>query len=294
MPKIPSKLFYLLFTVLLLFCPVPEVGGQTITSGAIQGYVYEFNTRTPLVGATVIVRNEDTGLESSTLSDSTGKYFVRMLPIGTYMVTATMPGYESTIPTAWSRIPVRIMEPSIVTPPPIELRKIVAPGTTPTTTIQTNTTNTTTQTNTQSTTAGQGQTNSTTPTITKSKKTTVTTGTIASTVAGQGAPVVEIPESEQLVNTTNASRTSHFDLRLILALPLANVRTFDDLAFLAAGVAPPPLAIGTIVGPGVGAGVGGAERGGGRPGGNGPHRAARQPRRRCQDARQDRHRQGRE
>src|SRR5262245_6821369 len=260
MPKIPSKLFYLLLTVLLLFCPVPEVGGQTITSGAIQGYVYEFSTRTPLVRATGIVRNKTTGFESSTLSDSTGKYFVRMLPIGTYMVTATMPGYESTIPTAWSKIPVRIMEPSIVTPPPIELRKIVAPGTTPTTitttTTQTNTTNTTAQTNTQSTTAVQGQTNSTTPTTTKSKKTTVTTGTIASTVAGQGAPVVEIPESEQLVNTTNASRTSHFDLRLILALPLANVRTFDDLAFLAAGVAPPPLAIGSVVGPGIGAGVG--------------------------------------
>ncbi len=59
-----------------------------------------------------------------------------------------------------------------------------------------------------------------------------------------------------MVNTTNASRTQHFDARLLLALPFSGIRTFDDLALLAPGVAPPPLAIGTNVGPGIGAGVG--------------------------------------
>lgn len=59
-----------------------------------------------------------------------------------------------------------------------------------------------------------------------------------------------------MVNTSNASRTQHFDSRQLLTLALPGIRTFDDLAFLAAGVAPPPMAIGNSVGPGVGAGVG--------------------------------------
>jgi Carboxypeptidase regulatory-like domain len=59
-----------------------------------------------------------------------------------------------------------------------------------------------------------------------------------------------------LANTTNATRGQNFDERFLLSLPLPGVRTFDDLAFLAPGVAPPPLAIGINVGPGIGPGVG--------------------------------------
>jgi carboxypeptidase family protein len=62
--------------------------------------------------------------------------------------------------------------------------------------------------------------------------------------------------AEALVNRMNASRGGGFDRRELLALPLPGVRTFDDLAFLLPGVAPPPQAIGTNVGPGVGPGVG--------------------------------------
>ena len=43
---------------------------------------------------------------------------------------------------------------------------------------------------------------------------------------------------------------------MLLSLPLSGVRTFDDLAFLAPGVAPPPQAIGNTTGPGLGPGVG--------------------------------------
>src|SRR4029079_13253542 len=59
-----------------------------------------------------------------------------------------------------------------------------------------------------------------------------------------------------LVNTSNATRGGNFDERFLLGLPLPGVRTFDDLAFLVPGVAPPPLSIGTNVGPGIGPGVG--------------------------------------
>ena len=69
-----------------------------------------------------------------------------------------------------------------------------------------------------------------------------------------------LPESssafEQLVNLINASRGGSVNRRQIITLPLPGVRTFDDFAFLFAGVAPPPQPIGNSVGPGIGPGVG--------------------------------------
>ncbi|HET9533365.1 MAG TPA: carboxypeptidase-like regulatory domain-containing protein [Blastocatellia bacterium] len=66
----------------------------------------------------------------------------------------------------------------------------------------------------------------------------------------------EESQVEQLVNTVNATRSENFDSRQLVSLPLPSTRTFDDLAFLAPGVAPPPETIGTTVGPGIGPGVG--------------------------------------
>jgi hypothetical protein len=81
--------------------------------------------------------------------------------------------------------------------------------------------------------------------------------------AGPMPPVPKDPtrsgrESQfvQMVNTINASRGESLSRRQLLALPIARGRAFDILAFLAPGVAPPPQAIGNIIGPGVGAGVG--------------------------------------
>ncbi len=59
----------------------------------------------------------------------------------------------------------------------------------------------------------------------------------------------------KLVNQTDATRRTNADERMIALLPLANVRSFDDLALLAAGVAPPPQVKG-VAGPGIGAGIG--------------------------------------
>jgi carboxypeptidase family protein len=75
---------------------------------------------------------------------------------------------------------------------------------------------------------------------------------------GPAASGVSIKEGslERLVNTDSATRGGSFGSRELLSLPLPGVRTFDDLAFLLPGVAPPPKAIGHNVGPGVGPGVG--------------------------------------
>ncbi|HWQ36334.1 MAG TPA: carboxypeptidase-like regulatory domain-containing protein [Blastocatellia bacterium] len=206
-----TRTFCLLLVPVLLCLIRPDAGAQTVTSGAIRGHVYEAGTKTPVAGATVTVTNLDTGLIRSVLTDANGEYFVRMLPVGIYTVNGSGQGYEA-IPTSSANIPVRILDPSVVTPPPIELRKI---GT----------------------------------------QVAVTTPPAGTQTSGQTGSAGVI-ESEQMVNTTNASRSLQFAARQILALPFSGIRTFDDLALLAPGVAPPPLAIGNSVGPGIGPGVG--------------------------------------
>jgi hypothetical protein len=59
-----------------------------------------------------------------------------------------------------------------------------------------------------------------------------------------------------VVRWDDGSRGVSFNAEAIRALPMVGLRTFDQLAFLAAGVAPPPEAIGSTLGPGIGAGVG--------------------------------------
>jgi hypothetical protein len=60
---------------------------------------------------------------------------------------------------------------------------------------------------------------------------------------------------------TDGRRGGSFSEDEVLALPLGSVtltRTFDELALLLPGVAPPPQTLGSVAGPGVGAGVGSA------------------------------------
>jgi hypothetical protein len=63
------------------------------------------------------------------------------------------------------------------------------------------------------------------------------------------------------INRTGAHRNQSFSEDELGKLPLGSitlVRTFDQLAQLAAGVAPPPQTLGSVAGPGQGAGVGSA------------------------------------
>jgi hypothetical protein len=217
----------------LLMCCVHTLQAQTNTSGAIEGYVYELGTRVPIANATVTVRNVETGLERTIVTDTSGKYFVGILKVGTYSITGTHPDYEA-VPSSVGNVLVRITDTSRVTPPPIELRRRIptVAGTTPTTPPATTTPPTTR------------------PPATTTPPTTPAGTPTAAPVAADEAPV------EQLVNTTNAARGQSFTRRQLLALPLPGIRSFDDLALLAPGVAPPPLAIGRSVGPGLGPGVG--------------------------------------
>ncbi len=63
------------------------------------------------------------------------------------------------------------------------------------------------------------------------------------------------------INTTDARRGDSFSKEELVTLPLGPsgiTRSFDELALLVPGVAPPPQTIGDVAGPGVGPGVGSA------------------------------------
>ncbi|MGE0128162.1 MAG: carboxypeptidase regulatory-like domain-containing protein [Blastocatellales bacterium] len=69
------------------------------------------------------------------------------------------------------------------------------------------------------------------------------------------SPLPSAEENGQMTNQTDSTRRSNSDERNVSLLPLASIRSFDDLALLAAGVSPPPQVKG-VAGPGIGAGIG--------------------------------------
>jgi len=81
--------------------------------------------------------------------------------------------------------------------------------------------------------------------------------------AGTAAPTTpeEANDIRVEINTIDARRDGSFREEQLRGLPLGATtitRTFDELAFLLPGVAPPPQTIGDVAGPGVGPGVGSA------------------------------------
>jgi hypothetical protein len=74
------------------------------------------------------------------------------------------------------------------------------------------------------------------------------------------APLVTSTDIRIELNRTDASRRGSFtkDVTMIPLGTTTLLRSFDELALLLPGVAPPPQTIGNVAGPGVGAGVGSA------------------------------------
>lgn len=193
------------FAAVLFFLPlfVFSARAQTQTTGAVQGVVLEESNNAPVEAVVVFITNEETGLERSTLTDSTGRYFIGLLPVGLYTLRGQKEGFTESPFSLARGFQVRLAKENVVNPPPITLRRVGAPA-----------------------------------------------PSIPAPAGLTGA------DFERLVNTSNASRRSNFDSRMLLALPSAGTRTFDFLALLAPGVARPPEAIGKTLGPGLGPGVG--------------------------------------
>ena len=222
-----AKAFALLVALSMSSIYFPHVIAQTQNTGAIQGRVFEAGTLDPLPSAVVTITHEEIGLERTTVSNDQGIYYVGILPAGRYRITAAKQGYENDADPTHSIINNFLIHITNTEradqPPPIVLRK--AGVTVP-------------------------------PPVTQPQPTRPPAAQPPPTPPARQASTTDESDVALLANTTNATRGGNFDERFLLALPLPGVRSFDDLAFLVPGVAPPPLSIGTNVGPGIGPGVG--------------------------------------
>ena len=78
--------------LLVIACLALPLMAQT-TSGTITGTVVDPSSL-PVVGATVTVRNQDTGLQQTQAAGENGSFVFTALPAGTYSVSAEMKGFK--------------------------------------------------------------------------------------------------------------------------------------------------------------------------------------------------------
>ncbi len=184
-------------------------------TGTLQGRVVDPGGL-PLADVRIRVINQETGTPRSTKTGADGWYKITLLPLGYYKVEAAKEGFNL---MENARMPIKIkLNDTVFTVPDIILGPAAA-AQPPAIAVTTQPTAPTPA-----------------PTPTQSQK--------------PGAA-----ENSQLANKVDPTRRGSSDERSIAMLPLGGVRSFDDLALLTAGVAPPPQVRG-ITGPGIGAGIG--------------------------------------
>jgi len=91
--------------------------------------------------------------------------------------------------------------------------------------------------------------------VTAGPNPTVTPPTPTPVPPSAPSPVAQDEYAGKMINDQDATRRSNANEQMVSLLPLSGIRSFDDLALLAAGVAPPPQVRG-VAGPGIGAGIG--------------------------------------
>ncbi|NQW05093.1 MAG: carboxypeptidase regulatory-like domain-containing protein, partial [Acidobacteria bacterium] len=72
----------------------PAMAQSQAINGSIEGLVRDSSGST-IPGVTVTVQNTDTGLERVVFTDSEGAYRAALLPIGTYLIRATLQGFKA-------------------------------------------------------------------------------------------------------------------------------------------------------------------------------------------------------
>jgi hypothetical protein len=101
---------------------------QSQTTGAMRGSVREEgNPQSPIPNASITIRHLEKGITLRTRSKANGEFLFEFIDPGRYIISAESEGYtqisSSTIPS----FPVDFSKTSVVTPPPLELRKVTAP-----------------------------------------------------------------------------------------------------------------------------------------------------------------------
>lgn len=92
------------WAIVLLAMPM-LVSGQAQTTGNIEGRVLDEGGE-PIAGASVTVTSESRNFERENVTGADGRFVFALLPVGSYLVTATLAGYEAQV----LRVPVRIGE----------------------------------------------------------------------------------------------------------------------------------------------------------------------------------------
>lgn len=210
----------LVLSWLLIFVPLmrsPARAQDTVT-GAFEGNVTNSLTGDPIEGAVAEIINIESGISVIKRSDARGRFYQGLLPPGVYRIKVSMPNFQ----TREIRQRLKIAFTGEVVPVPVSLDPI-APGTTPPPT-----------------------------------PVPITTPTAIPPTTPPPATAADT-EVRASINTLDARRSGSFSEEEVSALPLGGVtftRSFDELALLLPGVAPPPQTLGSVAGPGQGAGVG--------------------------------------
>ena len=79
---------------LLIF--VPSLLCAQITRGVISGTVTDESSAV-LPGVTVVIRNTDTGIAQSVMTDDGGRYSISQLGLGSYEVRADLAGFKTVV-----------------------------------------------------------------------------------------------------------------------------------------------------------------------------------------------------
>src|ERR1700756_4268463 len=85
---------FVAITLCLLLAPIASFAQQA--NGTITGTVTDASGAS-VGGASVVVTNTDTGVQTPTVSTQTGAYSAVNLPIGAYSVTVSAPGFKQYI-----------------------------------------------------------------------------------------------------------------------------------------------------------------------------------------------------
>lgn len=219
-----------LLLLLLLACfsqVVIFVQAQTETTGAFRGRVVD-ESGAPLPDATVRAINKQTGVPTATRTTADGYFTIGLLQPGDYTLTV-LKGDTFDVRTRDQRLTA--VDATTVLPEPFVLRKRTATIAAQPTPVPTGTQEPTTQ------------------------ATPVATAQASPTPENVGEDIAID------INKRNPRRGGVFTREEVSTLPLGATtltRTFDELALLLPGVAPPPQTLGNIAGPGVGPGVGSA------------------------------------
>jgi hypothetical protein len=226
-----SSRLLLFAALMLLLCLAAGTltQAQTETTGAFKGQVVD-DAGAGLEGATVQATNIRTGVQSATKTNSSGTFTLGLLPPGEYRLVITAQGYQIVDPTEPKVRRLIAVDATTVIPDPFVMKKAVIPTATPMQPVVTGT--------------------------------PIAGATPEVVVTASPTPTATATDSAEIaidINRRNARRGGVFTDVEVSTLPLGATtltRSFDELALLLPGVAPPPQTEGNIAGPGVGPGVG--------------------------------------